>query len=162
MIPIPAWLTLRLVGVVAGVAAVAFAGYRVNTWHTAYGELRATQARLEAEEGCEPGSKCAARVAAAEVAQAERNLEAVTQYEQEIARLNARPLPERVIRVCPPRSAVRVPAHAGKPAGADAGGVLPAEVEFDTGPLRELAREADRQSAAYRSLYERDQALAAD
>ena len=162
MIPIPAWLTLRLVGVVAGVAAVAFAGYRVNTWHTSHGLLRAAEKRLEAEEGCEPGSKCRARVLAAETAMAARNVETVTQYEQEIARLNARPLERRIIRVCADPGAVRDAPRPGEPARPETGGVLRAETEFDTSPLRELAREADRQVAAYRALRERDEALAAD
>jgi hypothetical protein len=152
----------RLIGAVAGVAAVSFAGWRVNTWHTAYGELRATQARLEAEEECGEGSKCAARVAAAETAAAARNVEAVTQYEQEIARLNARPVERRIIRVCAPGGAVRDAPRPGEPPRPEAGGVLRTETEFDTSPLRELAREADRQVAAYRALRERDEALAAD
>ena len=61
MFPLTA-IPWRLIGAVGLVAAVSFAGWRVNTWHTAYGVLRSTQAQLEAEQGCEPGSKCAARV----------------------------------------------------------------------------------------------------
>jgi hypothetical protein len=153
---------LRVGLAVAGVALIALAGWRVSVWHEAYGELQAVQERLAAEERCEEGSKCRARVAAAQAVQATKNAEAVTQYEQEIARLNARPVERRVIRVCPDPSTVRDAARAGQPAGAEAGGVLRGPVEFDTGPLRDLVREADRQSAAYRALRERDEALARD
>ena len=161
MFPLTA-IPWRLIGAVGLVAAVSFAGWRVNTWHTAYGELRATQERLELEESCGEGSKCRARVLAAETAMAARNVEAVTQYEQEIARLNARPLERRIIRVCADPGAVRDAPRPGEPARPETGGVLRAETEFDTSPLRELAREADRQVAAYRALRERDEALPAD
>lgn len=161
MIPL-ALIPWRLIGIGAAVAAVALLGWRVNTWHTSHGLLRAAQAGLKLEESCGDGSKCRARVATAEAASAARNAEAATQYEQEIARINARPVERRVIRVCPDRGPVRDAPGAGEPAGAEAGGVLRAETEFDTSPLRELAREADRQVAAYRALRERDEALAAD
>ena len=158
MIPLAA-IPWRAIGAGVIVATVAVMGWRVSVWHQAYGELRATQARLELEESCGEGSKCAARVALAEAAQVAKNAEAVTKYEQEIARLNARPLERRVIRVCPDPGAVRDAPRPGEPAAAEAGGVLSGSTEFDTSPLRDLAREADRQSAAYRALRERDEAL---
>ena len=171
MIPIPAWLTLRLVGVVAGVAAVALMGWRVNTWHTSHGLLRAAEKRLEAEEGCEPGSMCSARVAAAEVAQAARNLEAVTQYEQEIARLNARPVRTDPVRLCVParRSAVRVPKPTAGTGRDSAAGVLdrPDGGDHQPGPdigpaLRQYAIDAEKLSASKRAIVKRDEALVAD
>ena len=158
MIPL-ALIPWRLVGAVALVAAVAAMGWRVTVWHEAYGELRATQARLQLEESCGEGSKCAARVAKAEAAMAAKNQEAVTKYEREIGRLNARPVERRVIRVCPDSGPVRDAPGPGESAGTTAGGVLRGPIEFDTSPLRDLAREADRQSAAYRALRERDEAL---
>lgn len=159
---IPLNIPWRAIGAAAVVAVVAFAGWRVSAWHQAYGELRATQARLELEESCGEGSKCRARVLAAETAMAARNVEAVTQYEQEIARLNARPLERRIIRVCADPGAVRDAPRPGEPARPETGGVLRAETEFDTSPLRELARQADEVAAAYRALRSRDEALAAD
>ena len=163
MFPLTA-IPWRLIGAVGLVAAVSFAGWRVNTWHTAYGVLRSTHGQLEAEQGCEPGSMCAARVAAAEVAQAARNQEAVAGYEKEIADLRNRPVPTRVIRVCRQGSPGDL-RDATRPQGATPGpgtGVVHQSDEFDTAPLRELARQADEVAAAYRALRSRDEALAAD
>ena len=153
---------IRLGAVIVAALAIAFTVVTVKKWHRDSVALQATEARLALEESCEAGSKCRARVAAAEAAQATINAEAMTQYEQEIARLNSRPVERRVIRVCADPGALRDAASAGEPAGAEARGVLRGSAEFDTGPLRELAREADRQVAAYRALRQRDEALAAD
>ena len=171
MIPIPAWLTLRLVGAVAAVAAVAFAGYRVNTWHTAYGELRATQARLELEEACGEGSSCRARVDAAEAAgaakQSKIDAEVLSGYQTGLetvaAYAAAHPAPS--VRLCKPanRTAVRVP---GTPGGADGGtdsGDIPQEAGADIGKqLFDLADEADRETVKLRWLQEWSRALSAD
>ena len=72
MIVLPALKAIpwRLIGYGVALGAFVLLFWRINVWHTAYGELRSTQERLEAEQGCEPGSMCAARVAAAEVAAA--------------------------------------------------------------------------------------------
>jgi len=154
----------RLIGYGLALGAFVLLFWRINVWHTAYGELRSTQERLEAEQGCEPGSMCAARVAAAEVAQAARNQEAVAGYEKEIADLRNRPVPTRVIRVCRQGSPGDL-RDATRPQGATPGpgtGVVHQSDEFDTAPLRELARQADEVAAAYRALRSRDEALAAD
>ena len=171
MIPVPAWLTLRLVGVVAGVAAVAFAGYRVNTWHTSHGLLRAAEKRLEAEEGCEPGSKCAARVAAAETAavakQIEIDAEVLSGYQTGLetvaAYAAAHPAPS--VRLCKPagRTSVRVPVAAQGADGGPAPGDVPLETSSDIGQrLFDLADEADREAVKLRWLQEWSRALAAD
>lgn len=161
---LPLNIPWRLIGAVGLVAAVSFAGWRVNTWHTSHGLLRGALERLELEESCADGSKCAARVAAAEVAQAARNQEAVAGYEKEIADLRNRPVPTRVIRVCRQGSQGDL-RDATRPQGTPTGpgtGLVHEPDEFDTAPLRELARQADEVAAAYRALRSRDEALAAD
>ena len=157
MIVLPALKAIpwRLIGYGLALGAFVLLFWRINVWHTAYGELRSTQERLEAEQGCEPGSMCAARVAAAEVAQAARNQEAVAGYEKEIADLRNRPVPTRVIRVCrqgSPGDLRDAPATEGTDAASPGAGVVQSADEFDTGPLRDLAREADEVSARLRAL----------
>ena len=107
MIPIPAWLTLRLVGSVALVATVAFAGWRVNTWHTSHGLLRATQSRLELEESCGEGSKCRARETQLREEIEREKVEVVEGLAAELAAVSNRPA--RVVRVCPDPGHLPVP-----------------------------------------------------
>lgn len=171
MIPIPAWLTLRLVGVVAVVAAVALMGWRVNTWHTAYGELRATQERLELEEACGEGSGCRARVDAAEAAgaakQQETDAEVLSGYQTGLetvaAYAAAHPAPS--VRLCRPAgdASVRLPVSTGGADGSAGPGDVPLTSGADIGKqLFDLADEADRETVKLRYLQNWNRALAAD
>lgn len=165
MIVLPALKAIpwRLIGYGMVLGAFVLLFWRINVWHTAYGELRSTQERLEAEQGCEPGSMCAARVAAAEVAQAARNQEAVAGYEKEIADLRNRPVPTRVVRLCRPANPGNVPdARAARAAdGAGAGtGVVSESAGPDIGAdLYGLAKEADEIAARLRALQDWNRSL---
>lgn len=162
MIPfvLPAAIPWRLIGIVAAAGAALLLFWRVNVWHEAYGELKATQARLAAEESCERGSKCAARVAAVQARQAAVSQQVMQSYEKEIADIRNRPAERRVIRVCPDPGDVR---HAKSAQGTDAAGtragLVHGEVEFNTRPLRDLAREADEVAARLRALQGFNEAL---
>jgi hypothetical protein len=162
-----AWLKLvpwRLVGAAGLVVAVALMGWRVTRWHDAFEALPGVRDALEREEGCLDGSKCADRVAALVVRQEQATKDAVADYERELEDLRNRPVPTRVIRVCRQANPgdVRVP---GAPGGTDGtgapGGVVSGPDEFDTRPLRELAREADEVAARLRAIQEWNRALAA-
>jgi hypothetical protein len=123
-------------------------------------ELKAEKAKLEAEVKCGEGSACAKRVEAAKVESDRINQEAVDQYEKELEELRNRPLPTRVIRVCPAPGNVRDAASAGGAGqGPTAEGLVSGANEFDTRPLRDLAILADEVSARCRALLERDRAL---
>ena len=173
MIVLPALKAIpwRLIGYGLALGAFVLLFWRINVWHTAYGELRSTQERLEAEQGCEPGSMCAARVAAAEVAAAAKqskiDAEVLSGYQTGLetvaAYAAAHPAPS--VRLCKPanRTAVRVP---GTPGGADGGtdsGDIPQEAGADIGKqLFDLADEADRETVKLRHLQNWNRALAAD
>lgn len=77
MIPLPL-IPWKLIGAVVGVAAVAFAGYRVNTWHDSHKALKAAQAELAAEVACKPATACHRR-AEAWAAQAKLDAEKAAQ-----------------------------------------------------------------------------------
>lgn len=144
----------RLVGAGALVAAVALMGWRVSVWHSSHKARPGLEKALKAEQGCEPDSRCAERQKALEARQAEVSKEVIRVYEEEIAALRARPVPSRVIRVCKTpsgdlRDASGAQGADGSPT--EAGGIH-GEVEFDTSPLRDLAREADEVSARLRAL----------
>ena len=165
MIPLPALgaIPWRLVGYGLAVVAVLALGWRVHAWREAYKAYPALEAKLAAEEACEAGSKCAERVAALQAAQAAISKTVVQGYEQELADLRNRPVERRVIRVCPDPGRRDVPG-AGPAPGADAagaaGGVVLGATEFDTAPLRDLARDADEVSARLRALQQWNAALA--
>lgn len=164
MIPaLPFAIPWRLLSVIALAAILLLLGYRVAAWHTSYHELPEVQAQLDAELACEEGSACADRVAEQAVQQAIITADAVRKYEQELEDLRGRPIPSRVIRVCPKGAAgdVRDASGAGSAGrGPAAAGLLHGADEFDTRPLRELALEADEVSARCRTLLDRDRALA--
>ena len=145
------------------VAAFALMGWRVSAWHEAYKACPALEARLEVEEQCQEGSKCNDRqkALAAEVARVTEDV--VDGYEKELADLRNRPVPTRVIRVCRAAAGdVRdAQSAAGTAAAGAAGAVVLAADEFDTRPLRELAREADEVSARLRALQDWNRALGA-
>lgn len=66
------WAWRRAIGWGLVVAAVAFAGWRVQTWHESHKALKVVQAELAAERACEPMTACQERAAAlAEQARAE-------------------------------------------------------------------------------------------
>ena len=163
-------LPWRLIGAAVAVAAVAFAGYRVNTWHTSHGLLRAAEKRLEAEEACADGSKCAARVAAAEVAaaakQRETDAEVLSGYQTglETVAAYAASHPAPTVRLCKPAggASVRLPPTPGGVDGSLQPGDVPQEAGKDIGKqLFDLADEADRESLRLRYLQEWARALSA-
>lgn len=159
MIPLGA-IPWKLVGWGLLVAAIALMGWRVSTWRAAYQELPKVEAALEAERECLQGSECAARAAAIEsAAEAERE-KSRREYEQELAELRSRPIPKRVIRVCPDSGDLQN-AHAagGADAGSPAEGVVHGESELDTLPIRELALKADEVTAQCRRLIKWNEAM---
>jgi hypothetical protein len=146
---------------IALVGLFTLAGWRLSVWHRAYEAYPALQAQLAAEVACEAGTECSARLAAFQERQAAVSTQVVEDYEQELADLRARPVERRVIRVCPPASGDVRHAGAARPAhgaGPAAGGV-PRAIEFDTGALRDLARDADELSARLRALQQWNEAL---
>ena len=159
MIPLAA-IPWRLIGIGAAVVAVALMGWRVSVWHGSHKALKVAEKALKAERACDKGTECARRVAELEARQEQATAEAVKGYEQELADLRNRPVPRRVIRVCPAGGPVRDAADPGGTATAPGTGLVHETDEFDTGPLRELARQADELAAAYRALRARDEALA--
>jgi hypothetical protein len=164
VIPLPLLTRIpwRLVGAVGMVVAVALMGWRVSAWHEAYEALPGVKAALAREEACGEGSKCDGRQQALEAAQTLVTQKVVANYEAELEALRNRPVPTRVIRVC--REArtgdVRFPSAPGGTDGTGTpGGVVSGPDEFDTRPLRELAREADELSARLRALQGWNRAL---
>lgn len=155
-------LPWRLIGAVGLVAVVALMGWRVTRWHDAYEALPGLQSALEREEACEDGSKCYARQRALQEAAGHATVVAVESYEAELAVLRSRPPVRRVIRVCPDPDNLQ---NASAPGAADgtgpAAGVISGSVEFDTAPLRNLAREADEVAARLRALQQWNEALSA-
>ena len=154
MFPLAA-IPWRLIGYGAGVAAILLLGWRVHAWREAYNALPGVQAALEREEACADGSKCRERQKALEAAQAAKAKEVVDSYEQELSDLRGRPVPTRVIRVCRAANPGDL-RDAGTAQGTDAArpgsGDVHAADEFNTGPLRDLAREADEIAARLRAL----------
>jgi hypothetical protein len=165
MIPL-AWLKLvpwKAVGAGMAVVAVMAMGWRISVWKDAHEALPGVRDALEREEACLDGSKCYDRVAALTVRQEQITADTVAGYEKELEDLRNRPVPTRVIRVCRQGSPgnVRDAPGPGGTATAPGTGLVLGSDEFDTGPLRELARQADEVAAAYRALRARDEALAA-
>jgi len=154
MFPLAA-IPWRLIGYGAAVAAVALMGWRVTVWHTSHKALPGVQDALKAEQDCLPDSRCQERQKALEAAQAAKAKEVVDSYEQELSDLRGRPVPTRVIRVCRAANPGDV-RDAGTAQGTDAArpgtGDVHAADEFNTGPLRDLAREADEVAARLRAL----------
>jgi hypothetical protein len=152
----------RLIGYGVALAAFMALGWRVHVWHESHKALPGVEAALEAEVACGEGSQCQARQAALQAAAEAKSAEVVAGYEQELADLRNRPLVRRVIRVCND-GGVQSPGTPGSADGASpAGGELHGAVEFDTGPLRNLAREADEVAARLRALQGWNEALSAD
>ena len=173
MIPLVALKAVpwRLIGYGLALGAFVLLFWRINVWHTAYGELRSTQERLEAEQGCEPGSMCAARVAAAEVAAAAKqskiDAEVLSGYQTGLetvaAYAAAHPAPS--VRLCRPAggTSLRVPPAPGGADGSPGPGDLPLQAGEDIGrQLFDLADEADREALKLRYLQNWNRALAAD
>lgn len=173
MIVLPALKAIpwRLIGYGLALGAFVLLFWRINVWHTAYGELRSTQERLEAEQGCEPGSMCAARVAAAEVAAAAKqskiDAEVLSGYQTGLetvaAYAAAHPAPS--VRLCRPAggTSLRVPPAPGGADGSPGPGDLPLQAGEDIGrQLFDLADEADREALKLRYLQNWNRALAAD
>ena len=161
MIPPPflAKIPWRLVA--ASVALFAFLAvyWRVTVWHDAYKTLPGVKAALKAEEACQEPSKCFTRQAKLQADADAKSKEVIDGLEAEIADLRNRPIPRRVIRVCNDRG-VQSPVAPGAPDGASPGtGDVHGTDEFDTGPLRSLAREADEVSAQLRALQQWNEAL---
>lgn len=156
IIPVLPW---RLIGAVAGVAAVALMGWRVNTWHESHKALRATEKRLEAEEACADGSKCRAREAKLREEVEGEKAKVVEGLAAELAAVSGRP--PRVIRLCPDRAGVQVPGTAAGGDGTAAGtGELSGSSGRDIGvPVYALAREADEIVARCRQLQNWNKAL---
>ena len=161
MIPLTA-IPWRAIGAGAAWGAVALMGWRVSVWKQAHEALPGVRDALEREEACLDGSKCADRVAALVARQEQATAEAVAGYEKELADLRNRPPVRRVIRVCPDPDNLQ---NASAPGAADgtgpAAGVISGSVEFDTAPLRNLAREADEVAARLRALQQWNEALSA-
>lgn len=161
MFPLAA-IPWRLIGYGAGVATILLLGWRVHAWREAYKELPGVQQALEREEACADESKCSERQKALESAQAAIAKQVVYSYEQELSDLRGRPVPTRVIRVCRAANPGDV-RDAGPAQGTDAArpgtGLVHGEIEFNTRPLRELAREADEVSARLRALQGFNEAL---
>jgi hypothetical protein len=155
------WQWRKVIALAAVVICISLIGWRVSAWHTSHKALPGVQAALEAEEACGEGSKCDERQKALQAAQAAVTEQVVKGYEQELADIRSKPIPTRVIRVCRQAGTggVRVPADPGEPAGTAPAGVVSGTDEFDTRPLRELARRADEVSSGYRWLRSRDEAL---
>lgn len=151
---IPLNIPWKLVGAVALFAMFALAGWRVSAWHSAYKELQGVQARLKNEEACGEGSKCQARQAKLQAAQDEKAKEVVDGYEKELADLRSRPPVTRVIRVCKadPGNVRDAAGSQGTDGSSPGTGVVQSADEFNTQPLRDLAREADEVSARLRAL----------
>ena len=144
----------RAIGYAAMVAAVAFAGWRVNTWHDSYKALPAVREALKREEGCLPNSKCSERQKALQAEVAKVTVEVVNGYEKELADLRNRPPVTRIIRVCkaPPDNLSGKPSPTGtNGTSAGTGGVYEVD-EFNPQPLFDLALKADEVSARLRAL----------
>ena len=168
---LPLNIPWRLIGAVGLVAAVSFAGWRVNTWHTSHGLLRGALERLELEESCADGSHCAARVAAAEVAAMEKqskiDAEVLSGYQTglETVAAYAAAHPAPAVRLCRPAggTSLRVPPAPGGADGSPGPGDLPLQAGEDIGrQLFDLADEADREALKLRYLQNWNRALAAD
>ena len=155
------WWRVGLYGLAA--LALGLAVWRVVVWKDAYDELPSLRSALEAEKVCGEGSACAARVAALSARQDAITEKVVSDYESELESLRNRTTVRRVIRVCQPAREGGLPDASGAGAASTpaADGLVHGADEFDTRPLRDLALRADEMNAAYRALYERDQALAA-
>ena len=155
-------LPWRLIGAAGLVVAVALAGWRISTWRDAYRTLPGVQDALDREEACADGSKCYERQRGLQEAAGHATVVAVESYEAELAALRSRPPVRRVIRVCPDPDNLQ---NASAPGAADgtgpAAGVISGSVEFDTAPLRNLAREADEVAARLRALQQWNEALSA-
>lgn len=146
-------------GVLAAIVGIGWE--RVTTWQESHHKLPKVEAALKLEQDCGEGSQCAERVKQAKLEGEQANQEAVEKYEQELEELRNRPIPHRVIRVCPSPDHVRdATGSAGTGSGPAAEGVVHGEDELDTRPLRELAQQADEVSARCRALLERDRRLA--
>ena len=160
MIPLT-MIPWRAIGAAAIVATVAVMGWRVSVWHQAYGELRATQARLELEESCGGGSKCRARETALREELSDAKDEVVADLQAELDSVRNRPA--RVVRVCPGAGNVPLPGTSPGSDGTAAGtGELPGSAGPDIGPsLYGLAREADEIVARCRALQAWNKALSA-
>ena len=158
------WWRVGLYGLAA--LLVALAVWRVVAWRAAYQALPAAQEALQAEIDCGEGSRCrerlAAAVAAQEARQAAISTQVVESYEAEMESLRSRPAVRRVIRVCPEATDrdLRHAVAAGPADGAGpAAGGVPGPIEFDTGALRDLARDADEVAARLRALQQWNEAL---
>jgi len=161
VIPLSA-IPWRLIGYGALAAAVGLLTWRVIAWHSAYKALPGVEAALEAEVACGEGSECQKRQAALQAAAEAKSAEVVAGYEQELADLRNRPLVRRVIRVCND-GGVQSTGTPSSTNGASPGtGELHGSTEFDTGPLRNLAREADEVAARLRALQGWNEALSSD
>ena len=149
----------------AAIAAVCLVWWAISTvlgWRDDSRKLVKVEEALKLEVDCAKGTKCAERAAAEIIRQAAITEKTISGYEKEIADIRSRPIPTRVIRVCrsPGTGAVHLSPNPGESAGTDAAGVVSGTDEFDTRPLRELARRADEINGGYRWLRNRDDALA--
>ena len=162
MIPLAAVSALpwRLIGVVAGLAAVAVLGWRVHAWHEAYKALPAVEKALKAEKECAENSECRAREQRMAEEVGREQVRIVTGYETELAAVRSRqPIS---VRVCDrggvPVSGAAPGGHAGTPAP----GIVPGSPagDRDIGPeLSALARSADEIVASCRALQAWNKAL---
>lgn len=164
MIVLPALKAIpwRLIGYGMALAALVLLFWRINVWHTAYGELRSTQKRLEAEEACADGSKCRAREARLREEVEGEKAKVVEGLAAELAAVGNRP--PRVIRLCPDRAGLSVSSPTpGSDAGTPGTGELSGPAGRDIGgAVYGLAREADEIVARCRQLQNWNRALAAD
>ena len=172
MIPLAALKALpwKAIAQVAAIAMLAWGVYSTVTraWvklPEAREALEKAQATLKLETECGEGSRCAERQAALVARQDAFNLQVATGYANQLAEINARPVPSGPVRLCRPARQSGVPG-AGTPAAADgaaASGVVPLEASGDIGQrLFDLADDADRQALKLKWLQEWNKALAAD
>jgi hypothetical protein len=161
---IVAWLLKNWRLIAYALAAAVVIGFLllVKHWHADSKELPLVKAELAAELICGEGSQCALKQAEQAARQQAISEQVIKGYEQELADIRSTPIPTRVIRVCRETStgSVRVPADSGESPGTSSSELVPGSDEFDTRPLRELARRADEISGGYRWLRNRDEALA--
>ena len=102
----PIWLLAnwKLFAWGAVVAAFAFMGWRVNTWHQGYKELGQVKEQLQAELRCESGSKCQERQQILEKRASDEEEKIRKEYEQELAAIRNRPPLAEPVRLCRPAS----------------------------------------------------------
>lgn len=160
---IVAWLLKNWKIFFWGAVAIGLALYwwRITVWHRAYSELPKVQAALQAEVECKDGSKCQERQQILEKRASDEEEKIRKEYEQQLADINARPVPVEPVRLCRPAGSggVRVSRPAAG-AGPNAGTELPVEVGRDIKvELYRLIDDTDKEALKLRLLWERNMAL---